>query len=96
MGGNTFRIGFGIADDHRSDARHAFDLGFVPADALANLAELVGGAALGGEVRALLVQCPLPLAGDGLAGVPALRDAYAAQEGAVVAIAARLDEAPGA
>jgi hypothetical protein len=63
----------------------------VRADALANLAEVVGGAALGGEVRALLVECPLPLAGDGLAGVPALRDAYAAQERAVVAIAARLD-----
>ena len=64
----------------------------VRADALANLAEVVGGAELGGEVRALLVECPLPLAGDGLAGVPALRDAYAAQERAVVAIAARLDD----
>ena len=63
----------------------------VRADALANLAEVVGGAALGGEVRALLVECPLPLAGDGLAGVPALRDAYTAHERAVVAIAARLD-----
>ena len=59
----------------------------VRADALANLAEVVGGAALGSEVRALLVECPLPLAGDGLAGAPALRDAYAAQERAVVAIA---------
>jgi hypothetical protein len=66
----------------------------VRADALASLAELAGGAALGREVRALLVACPLPLAGEGLAGVPALRDAYAAQERAVVAIAARLDEAP--
>jgi hypothetical protein len=68
----------------------------VRADALANLAEVVGGAALGSEVRALLVECPLPLAGDGLAGVPALRDAYAVQERAVVAIAARLDEVAGA
>ena len=54
-----------------------------------------GGAALGSEVRALLVECPLPLAGEGLAGVPALRDAYAAHERAVVAIAARLDEVAG-
>jgi hypothetical protein len=67
----------------------------VRADALANLAEVVGGAALGGEVRSLLVECPLPLADEGLAGVPALRDAYAAQERAVVAIAARLDEVAG-
>jgi hypothetical protein len=64
----------------------------VRADALANLAEAVGGAELGSEVRALLVACPLPLADEGLAGVPALRDAYAAQERAVLAIAARLDE----
>ncbi len=67
----------------------------VRAEALANLAEIVGGAALGGEVRALLVECPLPLAGEGLAGVAALRDAYAAHERAVVAIAARLDEVAG-
>jgi hypothetical protein len=65
----------------------------VRADALANLAEIVGGAALGGEVRALLVEHPLPLADDGLADVAALREAYAAQERAVVAIAARLDDA---
>jgi hypothetical protein len=64
----------------------------VRADALADLAEVVGGAALGGEVRALLVESPLPLADEGLAGVPALREAYAAQERAVVAIAARLDD----
>jgi hypothetical protein len=67
----------------------------VRADALAELAGLVGGGALGSEVRALLVECPLPLAGDGLAGVPALRAAYAAQERAVVAIAVRLDEPAG-
>ena len=47
----------------------------VRAGALADLAELVGRAALGSEVRALLVECPLPLASEGLAGVPALRDA---------------------
>lgn len=67
----------------------------VRANALANLAEVVGGAALGSEVRALLVASPLPLPGDGLVGVPALRDAYGAQERAVVAIAARLDEVAG-
>jgi hypothetical protein len=67
----------------------------VRADALADLAEVVGGAALGSEVRALLVECPLPLAGEGLAGAPALREAYAAQERAVVAIAARLDAVAG-
>jgi hypothetical protein len=64
----------------------------VRADALANLAETVGGAALGSEVRALLVEHPLPLASDGMTGVPALREAYEAQERAVMAIATRLDE----
>jgi hypothetical protein len=64
----------------------------VRADALVDLAEVVGSAELGSEVRALLVACPLPLADDGLAGVPALRDAYAAQERAVIAIAARVDD----
>jgi hypothetical protein len=67
----------------------------VRAGALASLAEVVGPAALGSEVRALLIACPLPLPGDGLAGVPALRDAYAAHEHAIVAIAARLDELAG-
>jgi hypothetical protein len=67
----------------------------VRADALANLAEVVGGAGLRSEVRVLLVQRPLPLSDEGLAGVAALRDAYAAQERAVVAIAARLDEVAG-
>jgi hypothetical protein len=64
----------------------------VRADALASLAEVVGGAALGGEVRALLVAHPLPLAGEGLAAAPALREAYDGQERAAVAIAARLDD----
>ncbi len=64
----------------------------VRADALANLAEIVDGAALGSEIRALLVEHPLPLPDDGLEGVPALREAYAAQERAVVAIARRLDD----
>ena len=64
----------------------------VRADTLATLADLIGGAALSAEVRALLIEHPLPLADDGLAGVPALRAAYEAQERAVVAIATRLDE----
>src|SRR3954469_22530360 len=39
----------------------------VRADALAEIADAVGGAALGAEVRALLVEHPLPLADAGLA-----------------------------
>jgi hypothetical protein len=64
----------------------------VRADTLATLADLIGGAALSTEVRALLIEHPLPLADDGLAGVPALRAAYEAQERAVVVIATRLDD----
>lgn len=63
----------------------------VRADALVNLAEIVGGAPLSAEVRSLLVEDPLPLADDGMAGVTALRAAYGAQEQAVIAIADRLD-----
>jgi hypothetical protein len=64
----------------------------VRADALANLADLIGGPALTADVRGLLVEHPLPLTDEGLAGVPALREAYEAQERAVVLIAARLDD----
>ena len=64
----------------------------VRAEALATLAETIGGAALSSEVRTLLVEHPLPLTDEGLAGVPALRKAYEAQERAVVLIAARLDD----
>jgi hypothetical protein len=64
----------------------------VRADALVNLAEVIGGAPLSAEVRARLVEHPLPLAGGGMAGVAALRAAYDAQEQAVIAIAARLDQ----
>jgi hypothetical protein len=60
----------------------------VRADALVSLADRVGGAA---EVRALLVEHPLPLADAGLAEVGALRAAYAAQEQAVLLLAAHLD-----
>jgi hypothetical protein len=64
----------------------------VRADALVNLADAIGGAPLSAEVRARLVEHPLPLAGEGMAGVAALRAAYEAQEQAVLAIAARLDQ----
>jgi hypothetical protein len=64
----------------------------VRAEALVGLAEAVGGEGLSGEVRSLLIEHPLPLAGDGLAAAPALRAAYAAQERAAVAIATRLDD----
>jgi hypothetical protein len=62
----------------------------VRADALVTLADVAGGAELGAEVRELLVQNPLPVTDGGLAGVPALRAAYDAQERAILAIAARL------
>jgi hypothetical protein len=62
------------------------------ADALVNLAEAIGGAPLSAEVRARLVEHPLPLADGGMAGVAALRAAYEAQERAALAIAARLDQ----
>jgi hypothetical protein len=63
----------------------------VRADALVNLAEVIGGAPLSAEVRGRLVEHPLPLADEGMAGVAALQAAYDAQEQAVLAIAARLD-----
>jgi hypothetical protein len=65
----------------------------VRADALAHLADAIGGAPLAAEVRAALVEHPLPLPDSGLAGIPALRAAYEAQERAVLIIASRLDDA---
>jgi hypothetical protein len=64
----------------------------VRADALINLADVVGGASLSAEVRTLLVEHPLPLAEDGPGAIPALREAYDAQEQAIVVIATRLDD----
>jgi hypothetical protein len=64
----------------------------VRAGVLTELARIVGEAALAAEVQALLVEHPLPLADSGLAGAPALRAAYEAQERAVVVIATRLDD----
>ncbi len=63
----------------------------VRAEALGVLADAIGGAALGAQVRALLVEDPPPLADGGLDAVPALRATYAAQEQAAVLIAAGLD-----
>jgi hypothetical protein len=65
----------------------------VRAGVLVELAEAIGGAPLSAEVRELLVEHPLPLAGDGLAAAPALRAAYAAQEDAAIRIATALDDA---
>ena len=65
----------------------------VRADALAHLADAVGGAPLATEVRAVLVEHPLPLPDSGLSGVPALRLAYESHERAVLIIASRLDDA---
>lgn len=66
----------------------------VRADALVTLAEAVGDQSLVQQVHALLIDHPLPTA-DGHEStadpVAALRDAYAAQEQAALAIAARLD-----
>jgi len=63
----------------------------VRADALAALADTVGGEELGAEVRRLLVAHPPPVGADGDDVVPALRATYAAHERAAVMIAARLD-----
>jgi hypothetical protein len=63
----------------------------VRAEALAALADTVGGEELGGEVRRLLVAHPPPVGADGDDVVPALRATYAAHERAAVMIAARLD-----
>ena len=63
----------------------------VRADALVGLADAVGGAALGAEIRALLADHPPPVTAAGGDVVPVLRATYAAQERAAVAIAAALD-----
>ncbi len=68
----------------------------VRADALGELADAVGGEALGAEVRGVLVENPPPLEARGPDVVAALRATYAAQERAAVMIAAHLDRATGA
>ncbi|HWC86794.1 MAG TPA: hypothetical protein VG388_09665 [Solirubrobacteraceae bacterium] len=63
----------------------------VRADALAVLADTVGGEALGREVRTLLVENPPPTGSEGDEVVPALRATYAAHERAAILIATSLD-----
>lgn len=63
----------------------------VRADALIALADVIGGEALGLDVRRLLVDDPLPAAADGDGAVPALQAAYAAHERAALMIADYLD-----
>lgn len=63
----------------------------VRADALAGLADAVGGEPLGREVRRLLVAHPPPAGADGPDVVPALRATYTAHERAAVMIATSLD-----
>jgi hypothetical protein len=63
----------------------------VRAEALGELADLIGGAPLGAEVRALLLENPPPVRAGGTEVVAALRATYAAQERAAVMIAERLD-----
>ena len=65
----------------------------VRADALAVLADTVGGEPLLREVRMMLVADPPPVRADGHDVVPALRATYSAQERAAITIAASLDAA---
>ncbi len=63
----------------------------VRADALAALADAVGGESLGQEVRTLLVAHPPPVEAVGPDVLPALRATYAAHESAALIIAEQLD-----
>ena len=63
----------------------------VRAEALAALADAVGGEALGREVRGVLVADPPPTGAEEQDVVAALRATYAAHERAAVMIATRLD-----
>ncbi len=63
----------------------------VRADAVTALADIIGGEALGQEVRGLLVAHPPPIGTDRPGVVEALRATYAAQERAVLTVAAHLD-----
>ncbi len=65
----------------------------VRADALGELADLIGGGELGAEVRGLLVENPPPVEARGPEVVVELRATYAAQERAALMIAAHLDAA---
>ena len=63
----------------------------VRADALAELADAVGGAPLGQDVRGVLVASPPPIDAEATGAVAQLRATYAAQERAAVMIARGLD-----
>ena len=64
----------------------------VRAGVLAHLAQAIGGDALADDLRGALAAHPPPAGEhDGEDATAALRAAYAAQEEAVVALAARLD-----
>jgi hypothetical protein len=63
----------------------------VRADALAALADAVGGEPLGREVRSVLVAHPPPIRADGEDVLRTLRATYAAHERAAVIIAVSLD-----
>jgi hypothetical protein len=63
----------------------------VRADALAAVADVVGGEGLGREVRKLLVEHPPPVEAEGPEVVSALRATYAAHEQAALTIADGLD-----
>jgi hypothetical protein len=65
----------------------------VRADALAALADAVGGEALGLQVRTLLIESPPPVQAEGPDVLPALRATYSAHERAALLIAACLDAA---
>jgi hypothetical protein len=83
---------FGRAQLARETVIGAFVEGArVRADALAALADTVGGEPLGREVRMLLVAHPPPAGAGGDDVVSALRATYAAHERAAVMIATSLD-----
>jgi hypothetical protein len=65
----------------------------VRADALGELADLIGGEQLGQAVRGVLVQSPPPVEAMGAEVIGQLRATYAAQERVAVMIAAGLDGA---
>jgi hypothetical protein len=65
----------------------------VRAYSLGRLADRIGGELLGRDVRAILLESPLPSGSDGDSAVVALRATYESQEQAAVVIAAALDSA---
>jgi hypothetical protein len=65
----------------------------VRADALAALADVIGGATLGREVRSTLLTSPPPVNAEGEEVLQALRATYQSHERAALMIAAGLDAA---